>query len=53
MMQHPCPANGKIKGACPGYVVDHIIALKHGGDDKPYNMQWQTIENAKDKDKFE
>jgi hypothetical protein len=41
-------ANGR-----PGYVVDHIIALKHGGCDCPENMQWQTIEEAKAKDKWE
>ena len=37
----------------PGYVVDHIIALKRGGADDPSNMQWQTIEEAKAKDKWE
>jgi hypothetical protein len=26
----------------PGYVVDHIVALKRGGADHPGNMQWQT-----------
>ena len=37
----------------PGYVVDHIIALKRGGPDIPSNMQWQTIAEAKAKDKWE
>jgi hypothetical protein len=37
----------------PGYVVDHIIPLKKGGCDCPSNMQWQTIEAAKAKDKWE
>jgi 5-methylcytosine-specific restriction endonuclease McrA len=37
----------------PGYVVDHIIPLKHGGADAPSNMQWQTIAEAKAKDKWE
>ena len=22
---HPCPSTGKTSGACPGYVVDHIV----------------------------
>jgi hypothetical protein len=26
----------------PGYVVDHVIPLKRGGADEPWNMQWQT-----------
>jgi len=37
----------------PGYVVDHIIALKRGGPDTASNMQWQTIEEAKAKDRWE
>ncbi|MCX6297137.1 MAG: HNH endonuclease signature motif containing protein [Bacteroidetes bacterium] len=36
-----------------GYVVDHIVPLKKGGCDCPSNMQWQTIEDAKKKDKWE
>jgi hypothetical protein len=51
--EHPCPSTGKTSGACPGYVIDHITALKHGGADAPSNMQWQTTEAAKEKDKWE
>jgi hypothetical protein len=36
-----------------GYVVDHIKPLACGGSDAPDNMQWQTIEEAKAKDKTE
>ncbi len=50
---HPCPANGHKSGACPGYVVDHIKPLKRGGADAPSNMQWQTKDAAKAKDKWE
>jgi len=50
---NPCPATGKRHGACPGYVIDHVQALKHGGADAPYNMQWQTNAAAKAKDKWE
>ena len=53
MREHPCPSTGKTSGACPGYVVDHVRALKHGGPDAPSNMQWQTIDAAKAKDKWE
>lgn len=37
----------------PGYVVDHIVPLKRGGDDLPDNMQWQTVQDAKAKDRWE
>jgi hypothetical protein len=47
---HPCPATGKIRGACPGYVVDHRKPLCAGGRDAPDNMQWQTVADAKAKD---
>ena len=50
---NPCPATGEPRGACPGYVVDHIVPLKRGGADLPSNMQWQTVDEAKAKDKVE
>jgi len=50
---HPCPSTGKATGACPGYVIDHVTPLKRGGKDAPENMQWQTKEEAKLKDRTE
>jgi hypothetical protein len=50
---HPCPSTGRTSGACPGYVIDHVQALKHGGADAPSNMQWQTTAAAKAKDRVE
>src|ERR1019366_6733268 len=50
---HPCPATGSTAGPCPGYVVDHIMPLKRGGADSPENMQWQTRDEAKAKDRVE
>lgn len=37
----------------PGYIIDHIVPLACHGADDPSNMQWQTIEEAKTKDKIE
>ena len=37
----------------PGYVIDHIVPLACGGADAPSNMQWQTVAEAKAKDKTE
>ncbi|PYT04792.1 MAG: HNH endonuclease, partial [Acidobacteria bacterium] len=51
--QTPCPSTGKTRGACPGYVVDHITALECGGADTSSNMQWQTVADAKAKDRTE
>lgn len=48
-----CPATEQNRLPCPGYVIDHIKALACGGDDAPHNMQWQTIADAKAKDKWE
>jgi hypothetical protein len=52
-LTHPCPANGRTSGACPGYVKDHVIPLVCGGPDAVSNMQWQTTGDAKAKDKWE
>ena len=51
--EHPCPVTGARSGACGGYVIDHIVPLGCGGIDAPANMQWQTIAEAKAKDKWE
>jgi hypothetical protein len=34
-------------------VVDHIVPLECGGADVPSNMQWQTVQEAKIKDRTE
>ena len=36
-----------------GYVVDHVDPLECGGADAPSNMQWQTVAEAKIKDRTE
>jgi hypothetical protein len=52
-LSHPCPATGRSKGSCPGYIIDHIDPLACGGADAPLNMQWQTKADALAKDKWE
>jgi hypothetical protein len=47
------PVNGRKRWPCPGYVIDHIVPLARGGPDDPENMQWQTVEDAREKDKTE
>ena len=51
--QHPCPANGRTGGPCPGYIIDHIVPLCASGPDATYNMQWQTVQQSKEKDRWE
>ena len=36
-----------------GYVVDHVVPIECGGADAPSNMQWQTVAEAKLKDRTE
>lgn len=48
--QNPCPANGAVKGVCPGWVKDHVVPLCAGGADSPSNLQWQTVADARRKD---
>jgi hypothetical protein len=50
---HPCPNTGFSTGACPDYVIDHIQPLCACGHDTPANMQWQTVADAKLKDRDE
>ena len=49
----PCPATGGTKGKCPGYVIDHLVPLCAGGLDASSNMRWQTVQDAKRKDREE
>lgn len=53
LRDNPCPSTGQPRGSCPGYIVDHIIPLCAGGLDHPSNMQWQTVDDAKAKDREE
>ena len=48
----PCPVAAAGR-RCPGYVVDHVVPLCLGGLDVPANMQWQTVEEGREKDKAE
>lgn len=50
---HPCPSTGKRSGRCPNHVIDHVIPLACGGPDAPSNMQWQSVQDAKAKDRWE
>ena len=52
---HPCPG-GVDRGSvtrCRGYIIDHVVSLACCGPDAPCNMQWQTKDAAKAKDRWE
>ena len=51
--QHPCPSTGRLTGPCPGYIKDHVVPLACGGPDAVSNLQWQTIADARAKDRRE
>lgn len=46
---NPCPVTGRGRGACPGWEVDHVIALCAGGPDTTDNMQWLSKTEHKQK----
>jgi hypothetical protein len=48
-----CPSTGAHRGSCPGYVIDHVYPLCAGGADDPSNMQYQTQDAARRKDRWE
>jgi hypothetical protein len=50
---NPCPATGSTTGACPGWVVDHMVPLCAGGPDDPANMAWQERSQSLVKDAHE
>jgi hypothetical protein len=50
---NPCPSTDRRTGSCPGYVIDHIEPLCNCGRDAVDNLQWQTIEDGKVKDRWE
>lgn len=52
-LANPCPVTGLAQGACNGYVVDRVIPVFCGGAEDPSNMQWQTLAQAKEKDRWE
>ena len=50
---HPCPATGHLRGACPGWQVDHIKALECCGSDAPDNMQWLSLKAHQSKSRLD
>ena len=52
-LDNPCPSTGSVRGECKGYVIDRIIPVVCGGAEDPSNMQWQTIAEAREKDRWE
>ena len=46
-------AGDRLSARRPGYVIDHVKPLCHGGPDDVANMQWQTRAEAKAKDLWE
>ena len=42
-----------LRPPCPGYVKDHVVPLACRGPDTVANLQWQTVPDARAKDKWE
>jgi hypothetical protein len=45
--EHPCLSTGKTHGARPGWIKDHIVPLCKDGADATWNLQWQTVADAR------
>lgn len=43
--EHPCPSTARVRGACPGWQVDHAVPLCAGGTDHRSNMQWISAQD--------
>jgi hypothetical protein len=52
-LENPCPTTGETRGECKGYVIDRVIPLACGGAEEPSNMQWQTLAQAREKNRWE
>jgi hypothetical protein len=50
---HPCPSTGLRRGACPGWVKDHIVPLCANGRDAVDNLAWQEYRESLRKDAWE
>ena len=50
---HPCPSTGLSRGACPGWEVDHVVALCAGGADSRQNMQWLSVAEHREKSRVD
>lgn len=50
---NPCPSTGKARGRCPGWEVDHRVALVCGGEDRIENLQWITVADHREKTRAE
>ena len=48
--EQPCPATHLPTGACPGYIIDHVIALKRGGPDTPAMRHKGRVQVGSDAD---
>lgn len=51
--QHPCPATGQPRGACPGWAKNHVIPLACGGCDAVWNLTWMRVDAKRLVDSYE
>ena len=51
--EQACPSTERHRLPCPGWIIDHVVALCVGGSDSVENLRWMTVEAAKSKDRWE
>jgi hypothetical protein len=52
-LPHAASRSAPAKSVGTAHAAAHIEALKHGGLDEPANMEWQSTDEAKAKDRTE
>ena len=50
--ERPWLSTGRTSGACAGYVKDHIVPLACRGPDTAANLQWQTVQAERTKERW-
>lgn len=51
--QQACPSTGLHRLPCPGWHIDHIVALCAGGADAVENLQWLTRDAHQEKTRID
>jgi hypothetical protein len=49
-VRKPVPIDSPSQRAVPGFIADHVIALRKGGPDAVETLQWRSRDQTRAKD---